>query len=80
MGCRTAELQDAIKVEFDYEMPVNYISNYKSQLKNKPGKGTGKRGRRGGPQFSDLETVRDLVSRLGIDQVKKLVDMADMFA
>lgn len=80
------ELQVVIKTKFDYDMPVNYISNYKSQLKKESGKG-GKsmkgpgRGRKlgGGPQFSDLETVRGLVDRLGADQVKKLVEMADMF-
>jgi hypothetical protein len=75
------ELQEAIKSKFNYEMPVNYISNYKSQLKKEGGKGGGsKRGRKAGPQFSDLEAVRDLVSRLGADQVRKLVEMAEMFA
>jgi|SRR5579883_2810453 len=73
------ELQEAIKEKFDYEMPVNYISNYKSQLKSETGRGTSRRGRKGGLQFTDLETVRGLVNRLGADQVKKLVDMADMF-
>lgn len=74
------ELQEAIKSRFDYNMPVNYISNYKSQLKKENGKGGGRRGRKGGPQFSDLETVRGLVDRLGADQVRKLVEMAEMFA
>lgn len=73
------DLQEVIKEKFDYEMPVNYISNYKSQLKSESGKSTGRRGRKAGLQFEDLETVRGLVNRLGADQVKKLVDMADMF-
>jgi hypothetical protein len=74
------ELQEAIKSKFDYNMAVNYISNYKSQLKKENGKGGGRRGRKGGAQFSDLEAVRELVDRLGADQVRKLVEMAEMFA
>lgn len=78
---RPRELQEVIKSRFDYEMAVNYISNYKSQLKKEGGIGGGrKRGRKGDPQFSDLEAVRKLVDRLGADQVKKLVEVADMFA
>jgi hypothetical protein len=75
------ELHDAIKSIFDYDLAVNYVSNYKSQLKKENGIGGGrKRGRKSGPQFSDLEAVRKLVDRLGADQVKKLVEVADMFA
>jgi hypothetical protein len=74
------ELQEAIKSKFDYNMAVNYISNYKSQLKKENGKGGGRRGRKGGAQFSDLEAVRELVGRLGADQVRKLVEMAEMFS
>jgi hypothetical protein len=74
------ELQEVIKSKFDYNMPVNYISNYKSQLKKENGKGGGRRGRKGGPQFADLEAVRDLVDRLGAGQVRKLVEMAAMFS
>jgi hypothetical protein len=75
------ELQEVIKEKFNYDMAVNYISNYKSQLKKEGGMSTGrKRGRKGGPQFADLETVRGLVDRLGAEQVKKLVDVANMFA
>lgn len=75
------ELQAAIKEKFDTELPNNVISNYKSVLKRGGGKGAGgKRGRKGGPQFTDFEAVRDLVAKLGADQVKRLVEMADMFS
>jgi hypothetical protein len=78
-----AELKPVIKEKFHVDLANNIISNYKSVLKRKGGKGGGgggKRGRKPGAQFSDLEAVRGLVSRLGADQVKKLVDMANMFA
>jgi hypothetical protein len=78
-------MHDLIKTKFNTELAPNIISNYKSVLKRENGKtasGTGgaKRGRKAGAQFTDLEAVRGLVTRLGADQVKKLVDMADMFA
>jgi hypothetical protein len=75
------ELQKVIKDKFAVDLPGNIISNYKSVLKRAGGKGgAGRRGRRRGAQFADLEAVRGLVSRLGTDQVKKLVDMASQFA
>jgi hypothetical protein len=76
------ELQPAIKEKFGVELPANVISNYKSVLKRGGGKATGggKRGRKPGAQFSDLEAVRGLVTRLGAEQVKRLVDVATMFA
>jgi hypothetical protein len=75
------ELQGVIKDKFNVEMPTNYISNYKSQLKNQTNKAPGaKRGRKSGPAFADFEAVRGLVERLGADQVKKLVEMAGMFS
>ncbi len=73
-------LQDAIKSMFDYELPVNYISNYKSNLKKEFGKGM--RGRRkptSGPTFADLEAVCEMIRRLGVDQVRELVVMAETF-
>ena len=80
-GAGPRELQDVIKSRFEVEMPVNYISNYKSQLKKQGGGAAGgRRGRKAGMQFSDLETVRGLVHRLGAEQVKELVDMAEKFA
>lgn len=75
------DLQAFIKEKFGIEMPVNYISNYKSNLKKEKGQGASKPSAKAaaGLQFSDLEAVRGLVSRLGSAQVKKLVDVADMF-
>jgi hypothetical protein len=78
------ELQAVILEKFKVEMPANYISNYKSQLKGAAGKGGasaggGRRGRKAGAQFSDLEAVRGLVTRLGADEVKELVDVAARF-
>ncbi len=79
-GSKPLELQAYIVEKFGTELPTQVISTYKSQLKNAGGKRGAKRGRKGGPQFSDLEAVRGLVSRLGADQVKQLVDMAEVFA
>lgn len=75
------ELHGVIKEKFNTDLPANVISNYKSILKREGGKGGGgKRGRKAGLAFEDLETVCGLVDRLGADQVKKLVDMAGMFS
>ena len=77
------ELQVYIKEKYGTELAANIISNYKSVIKRatgKGGKGGGRRGRKGGAQFSDLQAVRGLVDRLGADQVKKLVDVAGMYA
>lgn len=83
------ELQPVIKTKFDVELPTAIISNYKSVLKKESGAGgkakpKGKPGRKPkskpGPQFEDLQAVRGLVDKLGADQVKKLVDVATMFA
>ena len=80
-------MQAFIKDRFDTELAPNIISNYKSVLKRKGGGmvgggggAGGKRGRKSGAQFSDLETIRGLVTRLGAEQVKKLVDVAGMFS
>ena len=76
------ELQAFIKDQYDTELATNIISNYKSVIKRETGKGGAKTGARksGGAQFSDLQAVQSLVNRLGADQVKKLVDVAEMFA
>jgi hypothetical protein len=80
-GAGPQELQVVIKDKYSVELPPNIISNYKSVLKREGGKGTSSgRGRKGGVQFSDLEAVRGMVTRLGADQVKQLVDMASVFA
>lgn len=81
------ELQASIKEKYGVEMPTNYISNYKSQLKSAGAKDEAKpagakRGRKpkaAGLQFADLEAVRGLVDRLGSAQVKELVAMAEKF-
>lgn len=81
------ELQPVIKDKFGVELTTQVISNYKSVLNKESGRG-GKKpagkpgrkpGRRPGPQFTDLQAVRGLVDKLGAEQVKKLVDVAQMF-
>ncbi|QJW93834.1 hypothetical protein [Frigoriglobus tundricola] len=78
-------MQTFILEKFNTELAPNIISNYKSVLKRKGGGAVagiagGRRGRKSGAQFSDLETIRGLVTRLGAEQVKKLVDVAGMFS
>jgi hypothetical protein len=76
-----SELQAVIKEKFNVDLSNNVISNYKSIIKREGGASAGaKRVRKPGPEFKDLEAVRGLVTKLGADQVKKLVEMADMFA
>jgi hypothetical protein len=65
-------MQTHIKSKFGTELPANIISNYKSQIKKKNGGGTG-RGRKAGLQVEDFETIRNLVRRLGAEQVKRIV-------
>ncbi len=78
---KAVELQGFINEKYGVELRTSLISNYKSIIKREGGKRGGRKpGRKGGVQFSDLETVRGLVERLGADQVKKLVDVAGMFA
>ena len=76
------ELQSVIQEKFGVELAANIISNYKSVIKRDGGKGAAgaKRGRKPGAAFADLEAVRGLVSRLGADQVKELVEVAERFA
>ena len=75
------EMQAHIKSKFGVELPPNIISNYKSQLKRKngapagPGRGRRAGGGGGGLQVEDLAAVRGLVTRLGADKVKKLIDV-----
>lgn len=75
------QLQDRIREKFRTELSKSIISNYKSTLKRKGelgGPGVVSRGRRGGSgtiQLEDLETVRGLVSRLGAEQVRRLVEV-----
>jgi hypothetical protein len=82
------DLQPVILEKFNVELTTQVISNYKSKLKSESGKGGKpkagkpgrKPGRKAGPQFEDLQAVRGLVDKLGAEQVKKLVDVATMFA
>jgi hypothetical protein len=69
------EMQAHIKTKFGVELPPNIISNYKSQIKRKNGSAGPGRGRRGGLQVEDFETIRGLVKRLGSEQVKRLVEV-----
>lgn len=71
------EMQGHIKETFGVELAPNIISNYKSQLKREgrlPGGGARAR-KAGSLQVEDFQMIRSLVSRLGADQVKKLVDV-----
>jgi hypothetical protein len=71
------EMQAHIKDKFDVELPANIISNYKSQIKRKEGLSGSGRGRKAGLQVEDFETIRKLVTRLGADQVKRLVEVVE---
>jgi len=66
-------MQAHIKSKFGTELPANIISNYKSQIKRKNGGAGPGRGRKSGLQVEDFETVRNLVRRLGAEQVKRIV-------
>jgi hypothetical protein len=78
---KPAELHAYIKETYNTDLARNVISTHKFQLKKANGQGGGaKRGRKPGPALADFEAVCGLVTRLGSAQVRKLVDMADMFA
>jgi hypothetical protein len=76
-------IQDFIKEKFGREVTKGIISNYKSTMKKKgliPGRrGPGRPPKAaaaasgGSVRFDDLEAVRGLVSRIGADQVVRLV-------
>ncbi len=76
-------IQESIKANFGKDLPTTIISNYKSVLKRKgggaavsvaAGRGRPTRGS-GSIHLDDLEAVRGLVSKLGADQVRRLVDV-----
>jgi hypothetical protein len=79
-------LQPVIKEKFQVDLSTSMISNYKSVLKRETKKAA--KGAKGKPgpkprktlEFTDLQAVRGLVDKLGAEQVKKLVDVATMFA
>ncbi len=71
-------MQGYIKDTFEAELAPNIISNYKSQLKREGRLPGGTRTRKTGGsslQVEDFKMIRTLVSRLGADQVKQLVDV-----
>jgi hypothetical protein len=78
---KPGEMQNYIKDTFGTELAPNIISNYKSQIKREgrlPGGGgspSRKGGGGGGLQMNDLKTIRSLVTRLGVAQVKELIDV-----
>lgn len=76
MDAKPLEMQSHIKEKYGIELPANIISNYKSQIKRKSGMGAGGPGRgRRGLQVEDFEVIRNLVRRLGSDQVKRMVEV-----
>jgi hypothetical protein len=74
---KPAELQAHIKEKYDVDLPPNIISNYKSQIKRQSGQGGTSRTRQasGTLQVQDFAMLRQLVVRLGVDQVKQMVDV-----
>jgi hypothetical protein len=76
-------IQNFIKEKFSRDVTKGIISNYKSTMKKKgliPGRrGPGRPPKAaaaasgGSVRFDDLEAVRGLVSRIGADQVVRLV-------
>jgi hypothetical protein len=80
MTAGPTELAVVIKERFNVELANGVISNYKSIIKRENEKSGSKRGRKSGPQLSDFEAICAMVRKLGAEQVKKLVDMADIFS
>jgi hypothetical protein len=83
-GAKLQAIQDHIKTTHGKELSKSIISNYKSNMKRKGELKGARRGRKPGPvaaagktggsvRLDDLEVVRGLVSRLGADQLKRLV-------
>ncbi len=77
------EIQKYIFDKYKVELGTQIISNYKFQIRKKAGAPVGPprgRGRRkavvaSGLRVEDFEAIRGLVTRLGADQVKRLVDV-----
>jgi hypothetical protein len=77
---KPAELQTYIKETYSVELAPNIISNYKSQIKREtqsPVAATRTKTSSGGLQIDDFALVRTLVTRLGANQVKQLVDVIE---
>ena len=73
---KPGEMGDYIKSTFNTDLAPNIISNYKSQIKREGGLG-GSRSRKGSSSgvVADIKVLQELVSRLGAQQVKDLVDV-----
>lgn len=77
----TVELQTCIKDKHGVELPINIISNYKSQIKKAEGLGAARpaaapgRKAAAGLNLADIEAVKGLVKRLGSEQVQQLAAM-----
>ena len=89
------ELQAYISQTYGREIPINIISSYKSQIKNKLGLGrkNKKRGRPVGSHnapktagvskmvnLDDLEVINALVKRMGADKVIAMANLAHSFS
>ncbi len=76
-------LHELILKKWGMDISNNHISSYKSGLKQElgGGKGHGKRpGRPPGPrdaalQIKDIQTIKELVNRLGADRVRELISV-----
>jgi hypothetical protein len=92
------DIQAYVKKEFNIEMSLDHISNYKGEILKKKKRRKGKRAARpeeprkeapkapaasgsgggatrAGISLRDLQTVRDLIERLGREQVRNLVEL-----
>ncbi|HEY1191231.1 MAG TPA: hypothetical protein VGE74_26590 [Gemmata sp.] len=69
------ELKEAIQTKHGVELPNNVISNYKSVIKKESGMSGAVPTAGAGLNLGDLEAMRNLVKRLGAEQVKKLAEM-----
>jgi hypothetical protein len=75
---KPSEMKDFILEKYNTDLAPNIISNYKSQIKREgqlPGGSSGRTRRGGSLNVEDCKVVRDLVLRLGAQQVKELVDV-----
>lgn len=80
------DVQGYLKEHFDLEMSRDQITKYKSHLRNKPGTkkdasqpqsdspAEGNNGR-GGVRLEDLQKVKALLSRVGVDKLRALIDL-----
>lgn len=78
-----AQILESVKQEFGVEMSPSMVSNYKSMvLKKAPGKSTTPRKLKAKPasttngkgsfSLEDIQAVKDLADRIGVDQLRSL--------